>query len=604
MMSCEEVRPKLGEFLVGALEGAASAEVERHLEVCHGCSAELAELQRLEGILWGIEPGRGRGGRRGWLFAAAALVIFAGLSALWHGHHESARLFYGRIRAEAKVFQGHAALPYRQPLLVREPCLIELAGGTKVHCEEGSRLELLSERELKLLAGESFFQVRGGGPFVVETPLGVASVPGTSFSVQVREETQMSGNTLVKGSAITVVAVAVVTGAVIWRSQDGAHQARIEAGREGIARKGSFSLSEFGPEVVRKLRDENETLKQEKEGLEKEKGDLAAQVATLGSRLQEIQDKAEAASKASQKAGARALSFGKWGEIPEMADAKWKEAGEAADNLTGLIKDLVAKMKEGGSPSPEDMAAMGRENLKLAKIAINLGGKLPTHSPGNGEYTHPFVSWNVMAEELEFAGVPLTEEQLARMAKLGDEYDRGWDKLQRSYSAETLKLEKLVDELDLKRGYNDRLEALLTNEQREVVIDPETHNVSQIDIHSPVLILTLLASPLAQSSKEEIRKSAVKYWSDRWGIEPAQIESGGQLVDGWMGEVDPRLTPIPAGQAGFFNIDDALVSGRAQVRLMKGLLSSLPLDEAGRKKLIENPTFLVPRLIANNTEKK
>ena len=75
MSACKEHRARLGEFLVGALDPRASGEVEKHIEGCGECSAELAELQRLEGVLWSAEPERVvKPGVRRIAVAAAALL--------------------------------------------------------------------------------------------------------------------------------------------------------------------------------------------------------------------------------------------------------------------------------------------------------------------------------------------------------------------------------------------------------------------------------------------------------------------------------------------------------------------------------------------------
>ncbi|MGE0712299.1 MAG: tetratricopeptide repeat protein [Planctomycetota bacterium] len=50
-MSCERVAPLLGEFLSGALEPAAEAEVSRHLATCLACGEELAAIDRLQEAL-------------------------------------------------------------------------------------------------------------------------------------------------------------------------------------------------------------------------------------------------------------------------------------------------------------------------------------------------------------------------------------------------------------------------------------------------------------------------------------------------------------------------------------------------------------------------
>lgn len=115
-MGCKQTRQLLADYAVGGLRRGPRARVERHLDECPGCRAELTAYQRTGELLgqvglesapeWTWEavrlriaspvksPLRPRGlhpMRR--LVAAAALavmVISAGVFSLWPGRHELA----------------------------------------------------------------------------------------------------------------------------------------------------------------------------------------------------------------------------------------------------------------------------------------------------------------------------------------------------------------------------------------------------------------------------------------------------------------------------------------------------------------------------------
>ena len=55
-MSCSDVRPRLAEHLYGDLEGAERAAVERHLEACAACRAELEQIARTRHALDAWRP--------------------------------------------------------------------------------------------------------------------------------------------------------------------------------------------------------------------------------------------------------------------------------------------------------------------------------------------------------------------------------------------------------------------------------------------------------------------------------------------------------------------------------------------------------------------
>ena len=50
-MSCEQLRPAIGAYALGALEPDEAAEVRRHLEACPRCAAEHDALASLPGLL-------------------------------------------------------------------------------------------------------------------------------------------------------------------------------------------------------------------------------------------------------------------------------------------------------------------------------------------------------------------------------------------------------------------------------------------------------------------------------------------------------------------------------------------------------------------------
>jgi anti-sigma factor RsiW len=47
MNTCDTIRPRLAEYVVGALETSAREEVRKHLAVCPACSAEVRELEQV-----------------------------------------------------------------------------------------------------------------------------------------------------------------------------------------------------------------------------------------------------------------------------------------------------------------------------------------------------------------------------------------------------------------------------------------------------------------------------------------------------------------------------------------------------------------------------
>jgi hypothetical protein len=115
MTDCAEFEISLGAYVLGALAATERGEVERHLASCRSCSAELAELTPLPGLLSRLtlddatsspaapddallerllvaaDRGRRHETRRRWLAVAAAVVFLVGGSAAgvagWRATH-------------------------------------------------------------------------------------------------------------------------------------------------------------------------------------------------------------------------------------------------------------------------------------------------------------------------------------------------------------------------------------------------------------------------------------------------------------------------------------------------------------------------------------
>lgn len=58
MATCEHIKRKLADYAVGGLRARAEARVERHLDACPACRAELAALGRTANLVSqvGLEP--------------------------------------------------------------------------------------------------------------------------------------------------------------------------------------------------------------------------------------------------------------------------------------------------------------------------------------------------------------------------------------------------------------------------------------------------------------------------------------------------------------------------------------------------------------------
>jgi ferric-dicitrate binding protein FerR (iron transport regulator) len=554
-MSCERFRKRLGEFLAGALADDESAETLRHLETCEACGAELAELERIEGALRGLRGAplgppvvRRPFARRGALAAAAALVL-AGVLTVALVRPGTPRLIGGRARlvaAPATEIVAGASLPWGTDFAALELARVAVGGRVAITAWPQARLAVPDRRHVHLASGDGLFEVKErGGPFAVLTPLGTVRVEGTRFLVRVKEDGTMANGTVVKAAAGGVVMVAVLAGAVTWIAKDGSTK-RIEAGQQAVARAAALEIETLAK--VEAIAKEKEALAAEKQELEAAKRSLEEKVAALSAELDTL--KAEAAAQAPAAPGKRALAFGKYGELEDLETIAWKDAGAAAEKMSQVTKEILDKGIESLEELQKDPKAMelGAENLRLIPLAVKLMGKVPTHapvSPANGAFTHPIVQWNLLAARLEHAGLPLNERQIGKMNAIGGEFDDEWERLQGTYTGDTILVEKIVDELEIKKEYMDRIEALLTRKQRDAVIDPAVHHLYPWDVHSPAVMVAASVGAFGVEKKEGLREAAAERFRAHLDLKEGTLEASSSALGEWAGDVESILSPVP-----------------------------------------------------------
>ena len=358
---------------------------------------------------------------------------------------------------------------------------------------------------------------------------------------------------------------------------------------------------------VTDLEKEKEAILEETRKAAEEKKALEEKIARVSAEVAAAKAEAQAKEKEKEEPSAAAakLSFGEHASLEELAAANWRELAEAAEAMDPLSADLIDKLEKGedlqSSSLPIELA---KANQKLVPFALKLNGKLPTHASGNGEFTHPIANWNLLAERLDLAGVPLSERQIRDLNRLGEDYDRDWAALQDGYGADALDIEKVLDELEIKKKYSDRVEDRLTAKQKDVIVNPVYRHMYAVDVHSPMLVIVGRAITVKKPTKDEVGDSAYRKFVEGFGLEDAGVTKESPIFDRWLQAVDPILEPVPAQTADLFRYPEAIIAGRAQVAAMKEVLASFPLDDGTRTKIRSYEGLVVPRLIAPEKKDK
>lgn len=573
------MRERLGEWVAGALEGEDAAAVERHVGGCEGCARELAAMTALEEDLRMLGPSTAATPRRR---APVRWLAIAAVAAL-------------------------AAVGVLAATVVRSDGVHGLYAGAVVEPEAGARLARLDERGARLERGAAEVHVQPGsgaaaGAFRIETPLGTFTVKGTQFRISVEEEVSVNN----VGKVATIAVIAVVSGTVGYLSNDGRTRGEVDAGHRGVARQGSFEVAAAevpvptASEELAQIKKELEAVREERKSLsdsvEKSKADARAIEAKLAA-VEKARDEAIAKAAPPAPAAKRIpISFGPHAALPEVADANWSEMGEAVKQINGLLGDLFDREKS-GQASTEVQVALAQENMKLQKFAFAAIGKLPTHASGNGEFTHPIALANLISEHLKAAGVPFTERQAADLTAFGEEYDLEWERLQSGYGPDAYKLEKILDELEAKHRFFDRALGIMTPEQRAVIAPPEYHDLMMIDVHSPILMLATVARPYAIESAADLRAKLITGLAKQYELGEDEHVLLAPLADRMVVEVMPRLKPMDSkDEVQLYPYAEAIVAGRAVLKLRKDLPAALALDDEARARLRDDGGFGLPRL--------
>jgi hypothetical protein len=382
-MTCAGIAPKLGEFLVGALDPADDETVLRHLEQCDVCARELGALGSIENGL--RASARRRPVRMGPKIAIAAaglaaaiLVAFA--SAL--SRPASPTLRSGAIASASSVHLPGDALPLNEALSALAAARVDLARGHRFEPTEGTRFSL-AEGALSMETGEANVQAAGDHDLSVRTPLGVIEGRGASFRVSIEEP---SMNRPVVAASGLVVTVAVIGGAVLFTDRD--RSTRIAApdelvvgpGATAAGRPASLPVVHAGSAgEVLELREQVAALTRERDSMQAK---LAAQVRSIAAleetnrRLTEAADPLGTKERAEDVELATAIKDQKKTAI-ELADllgldeARQKDFDAKYQDIRNRVKDLEvqkAKVTVDGDtttitipPFEEDGKALTRE---------------------------------------------------------------------------------------------------------------------------------------------------------------------------------------------------------------------------------------------------
>lgn len=396
-----------------------------------------------------------------------------------------------------------------------------------------------------------------------------------------------SKTALLLATLVGVVALAAGIGIERFRSPDA------ESNRDLVAR----SHLDAAEATNQQLRSDLEAAQQQIASLASAAKRSAAETRSLEEKLAALEAQPTRTPAESADEPGLPISFGKWADLEDLTQADWAEIAGATHEINRLLLGLIENEQLGKDAPPEFQQAVQVQNAKLLKFYAGIVGKIPTEAPVNGEFTHPVALSNILNAMVDAEGLPLDDRQHAEFERIGSAYDHEYERLQASYTADTLKIEKILDELSLKGTAKEQLVDTLSPDQRERILHPEIQDRSHIDTLSPGLMLMGNTEGQAFASRGELRSALPDYYAGKLGIPASELEPFAPLFDRYLDTVDAHLVPCSKYEIQLYTWQEAEAAGRAHLEVLHELMSQLPLDEQTRARLRSEPTWKIPRIV-------
>ncbi len=288
------------------------------------------------------------------------------------------------------------------------------------------------------------------------------------------------------------------------------------------------------------------------------------------------------------------IAFGELA-LSEFSAADWLRIAGDFQRAQSFLLEMQELQRQGKEPEAAFKEGVMREVLKYLQFNLRLMGKLPTTSPETGVASHPLPQINLKAAMLELSGLPMTTDQKRAIVRLGEAYGSDYGQMQAGYADGTLLLEKILDEIELKKDYSDLMEEELSAEQRGQVLIDEDYQDTQYDLSSPLGVMSAQLRVVDAIDVEGLRREYTRALNEILKLDESSAASLATAMDYWIQEVSPLLNPQPKSRA--LNLDTALTAGRAQEKLQSHLLRFANIDETARERILTNRVFLIPRIL-------
>jgi hypothetical protein len=336
------------------------------------------------------------------------------------------------------------------------------------------------------------------------------------------------------------------------------------------------------------LKKERDSLREQAASAQTARDELRRDVEKLTAELEPF--RAEAAEKGPT------FTFGKFGGIEGVKRSDWKELSHASRVVADTIRDIRRYQLKGEQAPRELYVTLQQHTEMVRKYEYLTLDKLPTWARHNGELTHPISHANLIAGELKSAGMPLSAQQVKAIEALGLKYESDFEAASKKYGDNTPRCEKLQDEFLLKGAFVDAVWDVLSAEQRALFVTPETLHIAGTDLYCPTLMLIHTSPVIAGADGAEIRGKLRALLVQNFKVTTENQPALDLLLDNWLGDVTPILTPVRQADMRSYTFDQAVVALRAHVKLVRGMRDTCGLDSERLAALLDDYAVYIPRV--------
>lgn len=305
-------------------------------------------------------------------------------------------------------------------------------------------------------------------------------------------------------------------------------------------------------------------------------------------------------SEAEHIAMARALKVPRYGfkKFDQgLVQIDWKKSAAAIHELGPLLPDIMRGMAS-RTISPELEAKAQELNAPLIQVAMILKGASVPGTGYNGPFTHPAVAANMVYATLVEAGLPLDDDQVEKLKKIGDTHAAEEAALRKREADEPFQIAILLAESDLKDRFYKAVDAILTPEQLNILHPGQIRDRVQGDLFSAGLIWLGHAQAAIGSNRADIAKRLTDLAIRQFQIPETDRAAVARLASDWMQAFDEAaIAPLDSMEmTAFIKMGRIRAAADPTLTLYKELAREMGSHPEIVKRIQQTSMVLLPAL--------